>query len=77
VNLRSRRELEATRKKLRQLEEQYQAARTRSHAHERVRELTLRSLKKLINQLKEEIARFECRARYMPESPVPCPESIL
>jgi hypothetical protein len=62
MNLRNMRELEATREKLRLLEEQYQAARTRSGADEHVRELTLRSLKKLINQLKEEIARFECHA---------------
>ena len=58
MNLRNTRELEATREKLRLLEEQYQAARTRSGTDEHLRELTLRSLKKLINQLKEEIARF-------------------
>jgi hypothetical protein len=62
MNLQSKRELEVTREKLKMLEEQYEAARTRSDTDERVRELTLRSLKKLINQLKEEIARFECRA---------------
>ena len=62
MNLRNTRELEVTREKLRLLEEQYQAARTRSGTDEHVRELTLRSLKKLINQLKEEIARFECHA---------------
>lgn len=60
MKLRNRRELEATREKLRLLEEQYEAARTRSSTSEHVRELTLRSLKKLINQLKEEIARCEC-----------------
>ena len=60
MKLRNSRELEATREKLRLLEEQYEAARTRSSTNEHVRELTLRSLKKLVNQLKEEIARFEC-----------------
>lgn len=59
MKLRSTRELEATREKLRQLEEQHQAARDRPGTDEHVRELTLRSLKKLINQLKEEIAWFE------------------
>jgi len=62
MRLQSKRELEVTRQKLRMLEEQYQAARTRSGTDEHVRELTLRSLKKLINQLKEEIARFERHA---------------
>jgi len=61
MKLRNTRELEATREKLRQLEEQYEAARTRTATHEHVRDLTLRSLKKLINQLKEEIAWCECR----------------
>jgi len=61
MKLRNARELEATREKLRLLEEQYESARTRSATDEHVRELTLRSLKKLINQLKEEIAWFECR----------------
>jgi len=62
MNLRNVRELEATREKLRQLEEQYRAAQERSGTDERVRQLTLRSFKKLINQLKEEIARFEAHA---------------
>jgi len=59
MKLRNTRELEATREKLRQLEEQYQAAHDRSGTDEHLRWLTLRSLKKLINQLKEEIARCE------------------
>ncbi len=60
--IRSTRELATTREKLRLLEEQYEAARTRANADEHVRELTRRSLKKLINQLKEEIAWFECHS---------------
>jgi len=56
MKLQSKRELEVSREKLRMLEVQYQAARTRSGTDEHVRELTLRSLKKPINQLKEEIA---------------------
>jgi uncharacterized small protein (DUF1192 family) len=62
MNLRNVRELEATREKLRQLEEQYRAAQERIGTDERVRQLTLRSLMKIINQLKEEIARFEAHA---------------
>jgi flagellar biosynthesis chaperone FliJ len=59
--LRSREELENTRNKLQMLEEQYQAARQESGRDEYVRDIELQSLKGLINQLKEEIARFECR----------------
>ena len=55
----SRRELEATRDKLRLLEERYEANKREQGGDEHVRELTMRSLKRLINQLKEEIARFE------------------
>jgi hypothetical protein len=61
MNLESERELEVTREKLRMLEEEYEAARTRPCPNAHVRELTLHSLKRLANQLKEEIARFECR----------------
>ena len=57
--LRSLEELENTRKKLQMLEEQYEAARQESDRDEYVRDLELQSLKGLINQLKEEIARFE------------------
>jgi hypothetical protein len=57
--LRNQRELDATREKLRGLEGQYEAARNRAFASDDVRQMTLRSLKKLINQLKEEIVRCE------------------
>jgi hypothetical protein len=43
------------------LEELYEQVRQEPADHEHVRELTLRSLKKRINQFKEEIARFEYR----------------
>ncbi|MCX7426272.1 MAG: hypothetical protein NTW96_11710 [Planctomycetia bacterium] len=59
MNLQSVRELEVTREKLQMLEDQYEATRTKPSPDEHVRELALLSLKKLINQLKEEIARFE------------------
>jgi hypothetical protein len=61
VILRSKRELEVTREKLRGLEELY-AATERSPEENYAKELTLRSLRQTINQLKEEIVRFETRS---------------
>lgn len=55
-------ELTATRAKLRLLEERYETEKRQAAADEHVRELSLRSLKRLINQLKEEVARFETTA---------------
>jgi hypothetical protein len=59
MTLRSVRELENTRKRLQELEQQYETARQESDGNEYGRELELRSLKGLINQLKEEIVRCE------------------
>jgi len=59
MNLQSERELHVTREKLQTLESQYETTRAKPGVDEHVRQLTLHSLKKLINQLKEEIARFE------------------
>ena len=59
MSLQSHRELEATREKLRLLEERCEANKREPGGDEHVRELSMRSLKRLINQLKEEIARFE------------------
>lgn len=59
MTLQNRRELEVTREKLRSLEYRYQAIAERPSDDENVRELTLRSFRALINQLKEEIALFE------------------
>jgi hypothetical protein len=61
MKLQSQRELQVTREKLEMLEEQYEMTRNELGTDEHVRELTLQSLKKLINQLKEEIVRFESR----------------
>jgi len=58
----NRRQLGITRTKLQELEELYAETQHRPVASEHVRELTLRSLKKRINQFKEEITRFEARA---------------
>jgi flagellar biosynthesis chaperone FliJ len=61
MNLQSAHEVENTRRKLRELETEYEAAMKRPIANEEVRQATLSSLKRLINQLKEEIARYEAR----------------
>lgn len=53
------RELKNTRRKLQEMEEAYEAARKRPFDNAHVREATLGSLRRLINQLKEEIARYE------------------
>lgn len=62
MSLQSQTELEATRNKLRLLEERYEAHKREGDGDSHVRELTMGSLKRLINQLKEEIARFESRS---------------
>jgi hypothetical protein len=62
MSLQSRRELEASREKLRLLEERYEANEREQVGDEHVRQLSKRSLRRLINQLKEEIARFESRS---------------
>ena len=59
MNLRSDIELANTRGKLRMLEEGYEARSGETGGDEELREITLESLKRLINQLKEEIARYE------------------
>jgi hypothetical protein len=67
MSLQSARDLENTRSKLAKLEERYAAlqAKTAPTGTERVREWTMLSLKKLINQFKEEISRFEARTGRM------------
>ncbi len=61
MDLKDSKELEVTRDKLRSLEARYEAIRGKPTTNLQVRELTLRSLKKLINQFKEEIARYQAR----------------
>lgn len=58
MTLRSERELVNTRRKLRLLEEAYQETRDDPDEDEHTREVTMESLKRLINQFKEEIARY-------------------
>jgi hypothetical protein len=61
MTIQSKRELEVTRKKLRGLEALYEKTRLASPAKDYASQLTLRSLRRTVNQLKEEIARFEAR----------------
>ena len=56
--LNSDRELTNTKRKLHLLEEAYEESRADTE-DDHLRELELESLKRLINQLKEEIARYE------------------
>ena len=62
MSIRTQSELEATRAKLKLLEERCQQLEQRPLADGHVHELNLQSLRNLIKQLKEEIARFEVRA---------------
>ncbi len=61
MTLQSQRELEETREKLRGLEELYAKLFATSAESTSARDSTLHSLRQTINQLKEEIARFEAR----------------
>ena len=62
MTIENRRQLENTRRKLQDMEQHYVKTQQGPASSEHVRELTLRSLKKRINQFKEEITRFEVRA---------------
>jgi predicted nucleic acid-binding Zn-ribbon protein len=69
MSIESRRELEVTRAKLKLLEERLAALRQKPAENRRAQEWSVRSLTQAINQLKEEIARFESRTG----SPTPNP----
>ena len=59
MSLNSEREVANTRVKLARLEARYEALRNDVDGNRRVREFSMISLKRLINQFKEEIARYE------------------
>lgn len=59
--LRNDRELANTREKLQVLEKQYEGLRVGTSEDQDVHRVSMRSLKRTINQLKEEIARYEAR----------------
>lgn len=63
MSLESERQLENTRAKLRRLEGRYLRLQTDPADDPHIRELTLRSVKSMINQMREEIAVFESRRR--------------
>ena len=54
-------QLENTKEKLREIQDRYDRLKANETENERLRQMTLRSLKKLINQLTEEIVRYNCR----------------
>jgi hypothetical protein len=59
MDLRNERELINTRHKLGQLQALYDAAERETEGDQELREIEQESLQRFINQLKEEIARFE------------------
>lgn len=61
MNLRSDQELDITRRKLQMLEESFERAWQDPEGGQHVRALELQSLRRIINQLKEEIVRYETR----------------
>ncbi len=63
MSLENERQLENTRAKLGRLEQRYHRLQTEPAENPHVRELTLRSVKSMINQMREEIAVFESRRR--------------
>ena len=66
MDLKDDRELEVTREKLRGLEDRYRTIKSEQSGNAYHRELELRTYKRLINQLKEEIIRFEAHATVKP-----------
>jgi hypothetical protein len=62
MSIENEQQLENTRQKLRLVEERCKRKRREPTDDEGVREVTLASLKKTINQLKEEMIRYQCHA---------------
>ncbi len=63
MDLKNEREVEVTREKIRLLESRYELVKKDDQGDAYLQELTMRSLKRNINQMKEEILRFEARRR--------------
>jgi uncharacterized protein involved in exopolysaccharide biosynthesis len=59
MNLANEVELANTRAKLAELETRYEELRSETAEDEHIQQVTMRSLKRYINQFKEEIARYE------------------
>lgn len=72
MNLKNETELANTRAKLARLESRYDAHLKNTAGNQRLRKLSMTSLKRLINQFKEEIARYEAHQAAGAEcAPVP------
>jgi hypothetical protein len=69
MSIQDQHELAVTRQKLAWLEQQYEAAKRKPEERARAHQWTLRSLKQMINQMKEEIARFESRTHTPVQGP--------
>jgi len=63
MSIDSRRELELTRSKLKLLEDRLAALLQEPEVNRRAQEWSVRSLKQTIDQLKEEMARLDSRAK--------------
>ena len=70
MELKDDREVEVTRQKLEMLERHYELRRQQPSDNPRLRELSLRSIKRMINQMKEEISRFEARRKELEKTKV-------
>lgn len=66
MNLRNRRELDTTRQKLELLQRRYAEMQTETPTDRHVHELSMQSVRSMINQLAEEIGRFEAHAAPRP-----------
>ena len=66
MNLRNQRELDNTQEKLRGLETLYEASKSDASGDIDLRRAEMASLKRLINQLTEEIARYEAHQPVRP-----------
>jgi hypothetical protein len=67
MKLETEQQVQITRRKLASLEKHYEDFRDKPTENEYVKEISLRSTKQFINQLKEEIAWYECHARLRTE----------
>ena len=61
MSIQDRQQLEVTREKLQRLEDRLRSLNSEPIVNPVTRELTKRSLKKLVNQMKEEITLFNAR----------------
>ncbi|MBI4603116.1 MAG: hypothetical protein HY721_14250 [Planctomycetes bacterium] len=63
MSIKNERQLKNTLEKLTELEKLYEETKSAPAENERVKELTLRSLKQTMNELKEEIGRFRAHVK--------------